>query len=193
MKTRIPAVLLMATVAVVYAVDTGSQGGDGSTEVQSLNEASTDTRPAAAAASDPVAVSRPLREAPMEGFKADNPPAITVGEPTEVQARAQPIPVSERKEQVWTEISDAISGLNKLVGDDLFKGLERQSGSEMRVMVNPDYWSRVRYETRVELKTDISKIWHLYAQQYNDSTASSVFFVDAESGKTIDIYTLATQ
>ena len=52
-----------------------------------------------------------------------------------------------------------------------------------------EFWQRVRYETRVDLKNDISNIWHLYVRQYNENNESSVFFVDDITGKTIDIFT----
>lgn len=93
------------------------------------------------------------------------------------------------KEKVWTDISDAITSLNDMVGDDMFRELVRKSTTTMEVRVDLDYWQRVRYETRVDLKNDISNIWHLYVRQYNEDNESAVFFIDDRSGKTIDIFT----
>jgi hypothetical protein len=181
MKTNLFAAVLLVTV-VFLAVETVSDADDTAVE----------TTPTAQAASvDDKTPEKPLLEVPIANF----PSAGAALPATEVQANSPSDPVRDeaRKEQIWTEITEAISGLNRLVGDELFRGLERKSASEMQVLVDPGYWSRVRYETRVELKTDISKIWHLYAVQYNATPASSVFFVDADSGKTIDIYTQAAQ
>ncbi len=93
------------------------------------------------------------------------------------------------REQVWSDISDAITSLNDMVGDDMFRELTRKSPTTMEVRVDLDYWQRVRYETRVDLKNDISNIWHLYVRQYNEDNESAVFFIDDLSGKTIDIFT----
>ena len=94
-----------------------------------------------------------------------------------------------QKEKVWSDISQAITSLNDMVGDDMFRELHRKSATTMEVRVDLDYWQRVRYETRVDLKNDISNIWHLYVRQYNDDNQSAVFFIDDRSGKTIDIFT----
>ncbi len=175
MKTNLFAVVLLVTI-LFLAVETVSDADDSLQPLVSESATKAETSP-----------EKPLIEVPIENFSTSQESRAT----TEVQANA---PVDEdRKEQIWSEITEAISGLNRLVGDELFRGMERKSASDMRVLVDPGYWSRVRYETRVELKTDISKIWHLYAVQYNATPASSVYFVDADSGKTIDIYTLAAQ
>jgi len=93
------------------------------------------------------------------------------------------------REKVWSDISEAITSLNDMVGDDMFRQLTRKSSTTMEVRVDVDYWQRVRYETRVDLKNDISNIWHLYVRQYNEDNESAVFFIDDRSGKTIDIFT----
>jgi len=93
------------------------------------------------------------------------------------------------KEKVWSDISQAITSLNDMVGDEMFRELHRKSATTMEVRVDLEYWQRVRYETRVDLKNDISNIWHLYVRQYNDDNQSAVFFIDDRSGKTIDIFT----
>lgn len=92
-------------------------------------------------------------------------------------------------EQVWADISDAITGLNDMVGDNMFKDLVRRNATTMEVRVDLDYWQRVRYATRVDLKNDISNIWHLYVKEYNQDRQSAVYFIDDRSGKTIDIFT----
>ena len=93
------------------------------------------------------------------------------------------------REKVWGDISEAITSLNDMVGDDMFKQLTRKNSTTMEVRVDLDYWQRVRYETRVDLKNDISNIWHLYVRQYNEDNESAVYFIDDTSGKTIDIFT----
>lgn len=95
------------------------------------------------------------------------------------------------KEEIWIEISDAISSLNKVVGDNMFLDLQRKDASNMEVRIDAGYWQRVRYQTRVDLKNDISNIWHLYVKQYHGGDYSSVRFVDDTTDKTIDIFTQA--
>ncbi len=112
--------------------------------------------------------------------------AVTQAESTEVPASAQDKP---SREKVWSDISEAITGLNDMVGDNMFRQLVRKNATTMEVRVDSGFWQRVRYETRVDLKNDISNIWHLYVRQYNENNESSVFFVDDNSGKTIDIFT----
>lgn len=92
------------------------------------------------------------------------------------------------REEVWAEISQAISGLNDMVGDEMFRDLRRTDSNRMEVRLDLDYWQRVRYETRVDLKNDISNIWHLYVLQYSTDRQSSVFFIDDHTDKTIDIF-----
>lgn len=92
------------------------------------------------------------------------------------------------QEQVWGEISQAISGLNDMVGDEMFRDLRRTEGNRMEVRVDAHFWQRVRYETRVDLKNDISNIWHLYVLQYVNDDSSSVYFIDDKTNKTIDIF-----
>lgn len=94
-------------------------------------------------------------------------------------------------EEVWSEISEAISGLNDMVGDEMFRDLRRTDNNRMEVRVDLNYWQRVRYQTRVDLKNDISNIWHLYVLQYSDTPESSVFFIDDDTNKTIDIFSQA--
>ena len=93
------------------------------------------------------------------------------------------------KEAIWSEISDAIASLNDVVGDEMFLDLQRKDGNQMEVRVDVGFWQRVRYQTRVDLKKDISNIWHLYVKQYNEGAYSAVHFVDGSTDKTIDIFT----
>lgn len=95
------------------------------------------------------------------------------------------------QEEIWVEISDAIESLNEVVGDRMFLDLRRKNQSEMEVRVDVGFWQRVRYQTRVDLKNDISNIWHLYVKQYYAGEFSSVRFVDDQTDKTIDIFTQA--
>jgi len=104
------------------------------------------------------------------------------------ELQAPEIGETEDGEVVWAEITDAISGLNGMVGGQLFRDLRRVDSNQMEVRLDADYWQRVLYQTRVDLKNDISNIWHLYVQKYNNSASSSVFFIDDVSGKTIDIF-----
>lgn len=107
----------------------------------------------------------------------------------DTQTAAEPTEARPDGEQVWADISDAITGLNDMVGDNMFKDLVRRNATTMEVRVDLDYWQRVRYETRVDLKNDISNIWHLYVKEYNQDRQSAVYFIDDRSGKTIDIFT----
>ena len=112
--------------------------------------------------------------------------AATLAESTEVPGGGQDKPP---REKVWSDINEAITGLNDMVGDNMFRRLVRKNSTSMEVRVDLEFWQRVRYETRVDLKNDISNIWHLYVRQYNENNESSVFFVDDITGKTIDIFT----
>ncbi len=96
---------------------------------------------------------------------------------------------ADDQEEIWVEISDAIESLNEVVGDKMFLDLRRKNASEMEVRVDAGFWQRVRYQTRVDLKNDISNIWHLYVKQYYEGEFSSVRFVDDTTDKTIDIFT----
>ena len=112
--------------------------------------------------------------------------AVMTGEPEMANAKADQ---AERdKEEVWIEISQAISGLNDMVGDKMFRDLRRTSDNRMEVRVDLSFWQRVRYETRVDLKNDISNIWHLYVRQYSEEDQSAVYFIDDQTNKTIDIF-----
>ena len=91
-------------------------------------------------------------------------------------------------EGVWTDINDAISNLNKLVGAEMFLEVKRAEKGQMEVRLDKGFWDRVQYKTRVELKTDISDLWHLYATQYNYVESSVVYFIDDTNGKVIDIF-----
>ena len=112
--------------------------------------------------------------------------ATMTGEPELAEAKSDN--ADRDKEEVWIEISQAISGLNDMVGDKMFRDLRRTSETQMEVRVDLRFWQRVRYETRVDLKNDISNIWHLYVQQYSEEDQSAVYFIDDQTNKTIDIF-----
>jgi hypothetical protein len=118
--------------------------------------------------------------------------ALLVGKSSSSTVAEQPGDTDANdQEEVWVEISDAIEGLNDVVGDRMFLDLRRKNESEMEVRLDAGFWERVRYQTRVDLKNDISNIWHLYVRQYYDGGFSSVRFVDDETDKTIDIFSQA--
>lgn len=125
-------------------------------------------------------------DATMSSKYPDAEIATMVGEPIAGAASAGDLPGN--KEEVWGEISQAISGLNDMVGDEMFRDLRRTESNRMEVRVDLHFWRRVRYETRVDLKNDISNIWHLYVLQYADDDDSTVYFIDDETNKTIDIF-----
>lgn len=95
------------------------------------------------------------------------------------------------KEAVWRDINDAIYGLNELVGVEMFLNIQRIQKGQLEVSLAKSYWDRVQYQTRVDLKNDISELWHLYATEYNHSESSVVYFIDYESKKVIDIFSKA--
>lgn len=92
------------------------------------------------------------------------------------------------KDEVWTEINDAISGLNDLVGAEMFIDVKRTQKGQLEVLLDRQYWDRVNYVTRVDLKTDISNLWHLYVKEYSGFESSVVYFIDDSNGKVIDIF-----
>ncbi len=92
---------------------------------------------------------------------------------------------------VWNDISNAISNLNELVGAEMFLELKRAQKGQMEVRLDKGFWDRVQYQTRVDLKTDISDLWHLYATEYNYVDSSVVYFIDDTNGKVIDIFSKA--
>lgn len=99
--------------------------------------------------------------------------------------------LESKKEDVWLEINDAISGLNELVGAEMFVDVKRGDKGQMEILLDNEYWKRVRYQTRVDLKTDISNLWHLYATEYDQAESSVVYFIDETDGRVIDIFSRA--
>jgi len=97
----------------------------------------------------------------------------------------------DEKHKVWQEINDAISGLNDLVGAEMFLDVSRLQKGQMEVRLDDELWSRVRYQTRVDLKTDISNLWHLYVTEYGHAGNSVVYFIDDGNGRVIDIFSRA--
>gem|GEM_PF-5786328 len=92
---------------------------------------------------------------------------------------------------MWKEINDAIYGLNDVVGDDLFLDVKRKQKGQMEIRLDDGLWKRVRYQTRVDLKTDISNLWHLYVVEYGYAGSSVVYFVDDGDDRVIDIFSKA--
>ncbi len=97
----------------------------------------------------------------------------------------------EDEDVVWKDISNAISNLNELVGAEMFLELKRAQKGQMEVRLDKGFWDRVQYQTRVDLKTDISDLWHLYATEYKNVDSSVVYFIDDTNGKVIDIFSKA--
>jgi len=97
----------------------------------------------------------------------------------------------EDKNKVWLEINEAISGLNDLVGAEMFLHVGRLQKGQMEVRLDDELWKRVRYQTRVDLKTDISNLWHLYVTEYGYAGSSVVYFIDDANGRVIDIFSRA--
>lgn len=97
----------------------------------------------------------------------------------------------EDKNKVWLEINDAISGLNELVGAEMFLDVSRLQKGQMEVRLDDALWNRVRYQTRVDLKTDISNLWHLYVTEYGHAGSSVVYFINDSNGRVIDIFSRA--
>jgi len=96
-----------------------------------------------------------------------------------------------KKEEIWQEITDAISGLNELVGVEMFLDVKRGDKGQMEVLLDNSFWKRVRYQTRVDLKTDISNLWHLYVIEYGHAGSSVVYFINEPDGRVIDIFSRA--
>ncbi len=156
---------------------------------------------------DQSSVSAPLVPTPVA------PQAVVVEAKSSVATRTTPVPVASeetpiedsvvqelgaapvivplKKEQVWGEINDAIYGLNELVGDELFLAVNRKEKGQMEVRLNDGLWKRVRYQTRVDLKTDISNLWHLYVKEYGHAGRSVVYFLDDSNDRVIDIFSKA--
>jgi len=133
---------------------------------------------------------------------ADQPPPVVQPQGVDAQATAtdqngsgslnnQKATVAKSKEAVWRDINDAIYGLNELVGADMFLNIERIQKGQLEVSLAKKYWDRVQYQTRVDLKNDISDLWHLYAKEYNHSENSVVYFIDHDTNKVIDIFSKA--
>ena len=131
-------------------------------------------------------------------------PVDRLGETAQAAIRVQPQSFSagnriagrdtadeNKRNEVWQEIDDAISGLNELVGVEMFLDVKRGSKGQMEVVLDNTFWKRVRYQTRVDLKTDISNLWHLYVTGYGYADGSVVYFIDETDGSVIDIFSRA--
>ena len=132
-------------------------------------------------------------------IEAKSPPVVprpaiadqsVIGEISKVAVnRSEQAP--ETDEQVWAEINEAISGLNELVGAEMFLDVGRKQKGQMEIRLDSNLWNRVRYQTRVDLKTDISNLWHLYVKEYGYSGSSVVYFMDGSNDRVIDIFSRA--
>ena len=120
-------------------------------------------------------------------------PPATADEKTVVDRKADAESERSKREQVWEEINEAISGLNDLVGAEMFLDVRRKQKGQLEIRLDDSLWNRVRYQTRVDLKTDISNLWHLYVKEYGYSGSSVVYFMDDSSGRVIDIFSKANQ
>jgi len=97
----------------------------------------------------------------------------------------------EDADKLWGEIDQAISGLNDLVGVEMFLDVRQGEESRLEVLLEKKYWDRVSYVTRVNLKSDISNLWHLYVKEYRQFDTSVVYFIDEANDKVIDIFSQA--
>ncbi len=98
---------------------------------------------------------------------------------------------ADSSEKVWREINDAITGLNDLVGAEMFIDIRRKQKGQMEIRLDNSLWKRVRYQTRVDIKTDISNLWNLYVKEYGYAGSSVVYFMDDSNGRVIDIFSKA--
>lgn len=73
----------------------------------------------------------------------------------------------------------------------MFLGILRGQNGQLEINVDGGLWERVRYQTRVNLKSDISALWHLYVKDYAPAVRSVVYFKDDSNGKVIDIFSKA--
>jgi len=135
-------------------------------------------------------------ELPQESARQSTPQ--TTPQTTQALPAVQPqsfsaagIAAANKKNEVWLEINDAISGLNELVGVEMFVDVKRGPKGQMEIMLDNTFWKRVRYQTRVDLKTDISNLWHLYVTEYGHASSSVVYFIDQTDGRVIDIFSRA--
>jgi len=145
---------------------------------------------------DPAATQSVLIEAKAVSTVDSLPEASqeTVQESLQVQPQsfsATRDSTENKKNEVWLEIDDAISGLNELVGAEMFLDVKRGEKGQMEVLLDNSFWKRVRYQTRVDLKTDISNLWHLYVTEYGYAGNSVVYFIDESDGSVIDIFSRA--
>lgn len=92
---------------------------------------------------------------------------------------------------VWTDISSAIISLNEVVGVKMVVDVNQIEEATMEVTLDKSYWDRVLYQTRADIKSDISRLWHLYVQEYREASSSVVYFIDHSTGRTIDIFSKA--
>ena len=73
----------------------------------------------------------------------------------------------------------------------MFLDVRQGEESRLEVLLEKKYWDRVSYVTRVNLKSDISNLWHLYVKEYRQFDTSVVYFIDEANDKVIDIFSQA--
>ena len=184
-----PAMLLVIVIAALFRmVQSGPAMADRATAVPEQATAGPESETPGPAATQSVLIEAKavspvdsLPEAPQE----------TVQESLQVQPQsfsAASGSAENKKNEVWLEIDDAISGLNELVGVEMFLDVKRGEKGQMEVLLDNSFWKRVRYQTRVDLKTDISNLWHLYVTEYGYAGNSVVYFIDESDGSVIDIF-----
>ena len=152
-----PAMLLVIVIAALFRmVQSGPAMADRATAVPEPATAGPESE-----TPGPVATQSVLIEAKAVSPVDSLPEASqeTVQESPQVQPQsfsAASDGTENKKNEVWLEIDDAISGLNELVGAEMFLDVKRGEKGQMEVLLDNSFWKRVRYQTRVDLKTDIS-------------------------------------
>jgi len=184
-----PPMLLVIVIAASFRmVQSGTVSADRSNQMPepaTTNSASTqsvliEAKSAPAVDSLPTPLQEPLRDFSQEPANVQPQSFSAAGGNADV-----------KKNEVWLEIDEAISGLNELVGVEMFLDVKRGVKGQMEVLLDNSYWKRVRYQTRVDLKTDISNLWHLYVTEYDHASSSVVYFIDESDGNVIDIFSRA--
>ena len=145
--------------------------------------------------SDPVYFSTETTKTPIvttQSVDPDSSKSVVIeakADPEDkVNLKAEP---SAEADELWGEIDDAISGLNDLVGVNMFLDVRQGEKARLEVILDKKYWDRVSYITRVNLKTDISNLWHLYVKEYRQDETSVVYFINDADDKVIDIFSQA--
>lgn len=184
-----PAMLLVIVIAALFRmVQSGPAMADRATAVPEPATAGPESETPGPAATQSVLIEAKA-VSPVDSLPEAS--QETVQESPQVQPQsfsAASDSTENKKNEVWLEIDDAISGLNELVGVEMFLDVKRGEKGQMEVLLDNSFWKRVRYQTRVDLKTDISNLWHLYVTEYGYAGNSVVYFIDESDGSVIDIF-----